>query len=353
MLRNVVLILGVAVSAFGATYTVTPIPSPSGLTVNSMVGINNSGQVTGSGNAGATTHAFIASPSGSVAMPLISGWISMIGTAINASGQVAGYGNNGSTTLPFIGTTAGSTAIPLPSGWTSAEGNAINASGQVAGSGTTEQAFIGTLSGSTVIPLPTGWVGAVGYAVNASGQVTGYGVNGTVSQAYIGTTAGSTAIPLLSGWTSMQGTAINDSGQIAGFGNNGSGNQAFVATTSGATPIPLPAGATSASASAQSINNGGTVVGGSTAGGWIWDSINGIRLLNASAPSGWNVSSALSISNSGLILAQASQNGGALQYVELTPGGTVSSTPAPSTAALLLLGASMCWMWFRWRASRT
>jgi hypothetical protein len=345
VLRTVLIQAFISTVAFAANYTVTAIPGPSGYVVDSVSGINNSGQVTGYANIGATTQAFIGSPSGSVVLPLLAGWTNMFGTGINASGQISGWGNTAASTLAFIGTASGSTALPLPAGWSSAEGNAINASGQVAGSGSAEQAFIGTVSGNTAIPLPAGWIGAVGYAVNASGQVTGYGVNGTTQQTYVGTTSGSTGIPLLAGWTFMQGTAINDSGQIAGFGNNGTTTQAFTGTTGGITLIPLPAGSTSASLAAQAINNSGTVVGGSTAGGWIWDPTNGTRLLSSVVPSGWTVGSAISISNSGLILAQASLNGGTAQFVELSPA--LTSTPAPSTLALLLVGASLCAMWLR------
>jgi hypothetical protein len=83
-----------------------------------------------------------------------------------------------------------------------------------------------------------------------------------------------------------------------------------------------------------SLNDLGVVVGGSNVGGWIWDAADGTLLLNSllAAPGanmlpGWNVTNALSISNSGLILAQASCNGGPVEYVEL------SATPGPSTCA--------------------
>ncbi len=217
MLRAGLLCLLLSTMAVASsTYTVAVIPAPSGLTIYNMVGINDSGQVAGTGSIGATRQAFIGSPSGSTAIP---GGYSYA-NGINDSGQVVGSGN----TQAFIGTVAGITLIPLPAGWTSAGGTAVNASGQVvgtggtSGSGPTSQAFIGTVSGSTAIPLPAGWSSAAGQGVNASGQVTGYGANGTASsQAYIGTISGSTAVPMLAGWSFTQGVAINDSGQIAGF----------------------------------------------------------------------------------------------------------------------------------------
>jgi hypothetical protein len=64
----------------------------------------------------------------------------------------------------------------------------------------------------------------------------------------------------------------------------------------------------------------------------------GTRLLNSLVPSGWNVTAAASISSNSLILAIASSNGGANQFVSLSPA--LPSTPAPSTLALFLIGAA-------------
>jgi hypothetical protein len=63
------------------------------------------------------------------------------------------------------------------------------------------------------------------------------------------------------------------------------------------------------------------------------------------------VTRAISISNNGLILAVASNNGGALQYVELIPAG-LPGTPAPSTLALVLIGAMFCGIWLRFARFR-
>jgi hypothetical protein len=108
--------------------------------------------------------------------------------------------------------------------------------------------------------------------------------------------------------------------------------------------------------SRQSINNSGTVVGVSDenfpdSAGWIWDATNGTRLLNNLVPTGWNVKNAISISNNGLILAQASYQGGASQNVELIPAG-LPTTPAPSTLILLLIGAMFCGIWLRFPGLR-
>jgi hypothetical protein len=344
MLLKALILFALSNGVFAATYLVAVIPPPGGFTNVSLVGINNAGQFAGTGTLGSTPQAFIESLSGSSAIPLPPGWVSAVGVAINDTGQVAGYGNNGSTNQSFIGSASGSTPIPLPPGSSFAFAQAVNNSGQVVGRGE-NMAFIGTISGSTSIPLPPGWTTSVGYAVNASGQVTGAVVNST-SQAYIGTTSVSVAIPFLPGWFFTQGEGINDLGQVAGWGNFGSVGRAFVATGTQMTAIPPPIGSTNTFVQGRSIDNQGTVIGGSSAGGWIWDATNGTRLLNNLLPAGWDAVP-ISISNNGLILAQASLNGGASQFVELSPA-PLPPTPAPSTLALFSIGAAFCLIWLRW-----
>jgi hypothetical protein len=150
-------------------------------------------------------------------------------------------------------------------------------------------------------------------------------------------------IALPPGFASIAASAINDSGQVAGDGQGAAiPLQAYIGTPAASAAIPLPPGATTATLSHGSLNNSGVIVGQSDAGGWIWDAANGTRLLNGLVPTGWNVTNGVSISNSGLILAQASYQGGASQYVELVPAG-LPGTPAPSTLVLVLIGMSCCW----------
>jgi hypothetical protein len=225
---------------------------------------------------------------------------------INNSGQVAGTGMPGNISYAFIASPSDSTRIPLPSGSTNAFGKALNDSGQVVGYAQTPnpQAFIGTTAGSSLIPLPGGWIASYGFAVNDSGQVAGYGFDGTVV-----------------------------AGELQ--------EEAFIGTTAGVTVIPLPDGATTAQVQYASLNNLGVVVGYSDAGAWIWDATDGTVLLNSlMAGPGWNVLNAISINDSGLILAAASYNGGPVVYVEL------AAIPEPGTFALagvgLLLAAFVC-----------
>lgn len=360
-MRSLIAVLCYAsIAAFGGpAYSVQVIQAPAGFNaLFTASGINNSGQTVGTGvNGSGFQQLFIGSPSLSVAIPLV-GSDTVWGEGINSAGQIAGTswqtGLLGQIFMgAFIATTSGLTGINPPAGWSAVYSEAINDSGQITGGaemlidfglGTSAvQAFIGNGSGSTVLPLPAGWTNSVGLGLNNPGQVTGYvyNVNSAVTLAFIGTASSSQALPLPPGWSSATGFAINDSAQVAGFGSNAASNQqAFIGTVSSSAVIPLPAGASSATVAGQSINNSGVVVGASNAGGWIWDSARGVRLLNALVPSGWNISNGISISNNGLILAQGSLNGGAPQYVELAPA-TPLATPAPATWMLVALGLGL------------
>jgi hypothetical protein len=86
-----------------------------------------------------------------------------------------------------------------------------------------------------------------------------------------------------------------------------------------------------------SITNFGFVVGSSDVGGWIWNPFTDTtQLLNTMVPPGWDITSALSISNNGIILAEGSLNGGRTEFVELGPQGTL-----PEPASFLLAGGGI------------
>ena len=73
------------------------------------------------------------------------------------------------------------------------------------------------------------------------------------------------------------------------------------------------------------LNNAGTIVSTAANGGaWIWDPINGIAYLNNLVPVGWSIGNAVSISNSGLILASGSYQNGPFEWLELSPAPTTA-----------------------------
>jgi hypothetical protein len=339
-MARLVLLLPLVGVALGETYDVAVIPPPIGFTSVQMSGINNSGQVAGFGVVGNTVLAFVGSPEGSAPIPLPAGYYTARGLGLNSSGQVAGWAGNPSfVTRAFIGTPSGVDLIPLPEGWTNANAYGVNDSGVAVGSGGLGVGDVGgslfrVFIGSAAVPLPLEWTTgfmpeSVGYAINNEGQIVGYVTSGTNTSMYIGTAAGVNLIHAPRGWNFVSVGGLNDSGEVAVLGANSAmvasgasavNYQGFVYTASGTLPIPIPKGATAVGFHwFNSLNNSRTVVGWSGAGAWIWSSSHGTVLLNALVPSVWNVTDVFGISDNGLILAQASFNGGVSQFVELSP----------------------------------
>jgi hypothetical protein len=308
---------------------------PNGFQLGSvaLISLNNNGQVGGYGY-DLNSHRIVplvGSTAGLIPVPLGSDCANgCFGYRINDSGQIAVQGTAG----VFIGSTStGLTSIPVPAGFTGPNDWAVNNSGQLLGwatDGAIGQDFIGTAGGSALIPFISGWTSQSMGGINNLGQVAGTMYDGATTQAFIGTPAGSTPIPLPIGWTQVTVTDVNDSGQVVGIKPNG-GDSAFIGTTAGSIPIPLPPGATAIYS--PSINNLGVVIGSSNVGGWIWDPVDGIRLLNSSAP-GWTVTSAIDINDLGQILAGASDSTGHFSTVLLTP----IPAPEPAASSLIIIG---------------
>jgi len=356
---------GLSGSAVAQTqYSVTTIKVPAGVY---LTDVNSAGQVAG-GSLGLTF--YTGDASGLKPIPLPPGWTgsSYLPVSINESGQVAGTAHQGSAWQAFIGTASGSELVALvPGGAQYAIAYAVNTSGEVTGEirgGQAFEAFIGTPAGSVAIPAPPGTVTAIGAAINASGEVAGVyfphtGLLGGLP--FVGTVASFSPFQPPSGFSAALAAGINDSGQVAGYVSNSyssGSDRAFTTTSSGSTVIPLPPTppwATPGSAGqnyfgnvffdgcrftgGHNLNNSGVVVGNWTSfssvcsppahsEGWIWDSVNGLRVLSTLVASPWNVIDAISIANSGIILAYGSCNGTGCPnsgkytgYILLTPSG--------------------------------
>lgn len=101
----VVTLCALGISNTGPIYSVYPIRTPAGWPGVNVFGINNSGQVAGSGGRGDTPRAFIGATSGSTAIPLIPGWCEMYTEdfPINDAGQVVGSATENSFCIGAAG----------------------------------------------------------------------------------------------------------------------------------------------------------------------------------------------------------------------------------------------------------
>ncbi len=274
-------------------------------------GINASGQVTGysdiANNYGYHT-AFVTSPSGTMSNLGSLGGGLRAGLSINDSGQVTGEADM----TAFITNSSGQVSIlsTLPGG-SDGRGHSINASGQVTGFSKTADdiyhAFVTNADGQ-IIDLGTlgrNNSSSMGYGINDSGQVTGQtDVVSGASHAFITNTGGQMVdLGSLDGYYESVGMGINASGQVVGYSytpsfytTNGSNYHAFV-----------------------------------TDNGFMKD----INTLLVSSATGWELTNAIGINNSGQITGAGIHNGLTHAFV-LTP---VSAVPVPS--AIWLFGSGL------------
>lgn len=216
------------------------------------LGINASGQVTGSSDIGTSNifRAFLYSTGMMTNLGTLSGGSNSAAYGINDSGQVTGYSDSatsGGNNRAFLYSTGVMTDLGTLPGGNHSEGYAINVSGQVTGisdsgtSGGKDRAFM--YRGGTMIDLGTlpGGSYSVGFGINAFGEVAGYGdssTSGVTSHAFLHAQGGgmidlNTVLPNGSGWTltTVARGGMNDAGQITGTGTNSNGaTHAFLLT---------------------------------------------------------------------------------------------------------------------------
>ncbi|HAX78748.1 MAG TPA: hypothetical protein DCY88_23680 [Cyanobacteria bacterium UBA11372] len=238
--------------------------------------------------------------------------------------------------------------------------NAINNSGQVVGS------ILRTESG-TLRPYPFLWekntgmvyLGTLGVnygsanAINDLGQVVGSSTTADgQNRAFLWEkNSGMINLGTLGGYYDSYGypidyssaTAINDYGQVVGSSTTADGqNRAFFWDNSNGMIDLGSLGGNSSDAKA--INNLGQVIGYSTTANgqnrpFFWDKSSGMSDLNdLVSPAGWIINTIAGINNAGQIVGNGLYNGQYRAFV-LTPN-TSKSVPEPSSAlAFLALGA--------------
>ena len=335
------------VSAQSPLYAVVPLAPP---TNGAWCDVNFSGQLAGEAPVGNGFSFYAGDRTASHVLALPSGWTAAnvsVPVAINDLGQVLGSAVNPSGAgQAFLATASGNMIIPIPPTWSWAAGTAVNNVGQVAGFGyngvlgTGPMAWTGNSTATSGIPIPTGSLQSEAYSINASGQSAGayyiptpnspYAAN--TNQAFTYSTAGLVTVNLPQPNQALA-VGISDAGQVAGWIQvlPDITARAFSIFNGVSTVIPLPAGTVGiksfgslvsnscgSQASLRSghiISNGGLVIGNaSTLAGsdinspantvaWLWDTVNGTRLLSSLVPAPWNIINAISISNSGMILA--------------------------------------------------
>src|ERR1700722_930489 len=323
---SVILLLGALAAA--QSYTVTNLGVLSGDVSTAGRAVSPSGQVVGDAENNLQGF-FWSAAQGLRGLPHLQGGGYSVAMGISASGLIAGYSTyneiesehavlwiNGK--IQDLGT--------LPGGddsWA----NAINASGQVVGgsnsSRTQPNAFLWSRAKGMIDlgVLPKGFYSEA-LGVNSSGQVVGMSntVGGNWHAFSWSKSTGMKDLGTLASGrnTSATANAVNDSGQIVGTSACGSSCQhAALWTSTGIQDLgTLPGSLVSV---VNGINNLGQVVGES-GDAFIWTQATGMQDLNSLIPagSGWTLTWAFAINDSGQITGQGEINGQTHAYL-LTP----------------------------------
>jgi len=369
----------VAVPAAAATtYTVIDLGDlPGGGHFSHAYGINDSGQVIGTGHVPGDPypHAFLWDNGVFTDLgDLPGGDHESAAHGINASGQVVGYSEAATANKAFLwsgGVMTDLGGLPGADDWSYA--TSINSGGQVvgqSGAAGSHRAFLWQdLNGNGVSDsgemqdlgdLPGGDDWSYATSINATGQVVGDSSVAGASHAFLWDNGAMIDLGALSGGhNSSAAMDINDGSQVVGFsGMSGTGSaRAFLwedLNGNGVSDLgemqdlgDLPGG--SDVSVAWAINEGGQVVGQSVVGGdgraFVWDSADGMIDLNTrldASGDGWTLYRAEGINDSGWIIGSG-----------LNPAGTghgflLKPVPEPATLALLALGGLALLRWRRW-----
>lgn len=323
-------VLGSASLGMGQ-YSITEIGTFGGAASNAY-GVNNLGQVVGRAqNSAGTYQAFLWAGGTLTNLGHLGGQRSEA-NAINDSGVIAGYSNDAAN-LPK-GFVYNGTLSPLGTlGGERSYGYAINASGQTAGPSQIANgdylSFVSGPGGLQSIPGISGSTFNWAFGMNDAGHVVGYSsITGTGVRAFYYN--GSSTVSY--GSTTTRAYDINNQGQITGFTSDFTGSsRAYLRQGSTMTDLGTLGGTTS---QGYAINESGVVAGeAANAAGQTRAAIfsNGVAIdLNSYlAPnSGWVLSSARGISDTGYVVGIGTLNG-------VTRAFVMAPVPEPATLAIL------------------
>jgi probable HAF family extracellular repeat protein len=322
------------------TYTLTDLGTLPGNSVSKGSALNNAGEAAGASETPTAAIATMFSGGKATSISTLKSSVSLA-TAINGTGEIVGwnsYDSNANFDPQAFIYSSGSmvninSATLFPSG-TEAEG--MNSSGEVVGtgylSGSNFHAFL--YSGGKMEDIgPSGAFQASAYAINTSGQVVGtYSLNSGASGTFLYTNGKMTMLPNPAGSGGGFGVAINDNGEIVG--------ELFTATAVGSHAAKFSRGAwidlgnyTGAQGSeATAINIEGQIVGTAIlpprykpfrAGQHVPIIFisGGLVNLNTLIPSGsgFTLTDAADINDSGQILCDATNSVGNEHAVLLSP----------------------------------
>jgi probable HAF family extracellular repeat protein len=330
MLRLATLLLATVAAACAApTYMITNLGTLPGGSSSFGNGVNNAGHATGFANTPDGPRAYYWNGSTMLPLPFVGDGSESYGNAINNANQITGYGQTSVGQRAFVWDATTNILLQL----NALDGRGINDAGHVAGYGVGLNGFAFLYDGSVVTSLGTlpGDFLSSAADINASGQIVGdsFGGGGPKAFLYDNGTLVQLAIAAPDGATAF---GINDAGQVAGSAFFPSGVVPFLWANGATTFLPILSGGSNGFGVA--LNNAGDVVGWTDLGtgprATLWRDGMALDLLSLVAdPTGWELSDAVDISDTGYVVGTGYYQGEQRAFL-LTP----TAVPEPSTWVL-------------------
>ncbi|PYK64163.1 MAG: hypothetical protein DME50_15060 [Verrucomicrobia bacterium] len=334
-----------------------------GDTFSQGFGVSRAGIAVGRSIRNDGSHAFSWTLNGGiVGLPDLAGRSYCVSNSANDSGDVVGTAATtvfGSGRLPVIWQNGVVSQLPLPVGQTLGDANSVNASGVAVGSvnaGSDQRGVIYSGGSATIITQTTadGSYFLTAFSINDSGRIVGQGIDPAHAARNVGIVYDigqnmAFDVGALPGANGALAFGVSNNDYIVGSSmfNQGSGMPFIWSDQNGIIGIPLASGTTLGQA--EGVNSSGWVVGtdgGAFAVPFLYDGTNTYRLQDLIPDnSGWDLSmntssSALGISEDGVIVGTGVHNGETHAYAMVpatptptpTPTVTPSATPTPTPA---------------------
>ena len=289
---------------------------------------------------------------GIVGLPNLSGRSHAVSNSANDNDIVVGTAATtlfGSSRLPVIWQNGAVSQLPLPPGETLGDANSVNASSVAVGSvdaGSLQRGAIYTGAGGAIITqtTSTGCFFVTAFGINDSGRVVGQGIDPQNAARNVGIVYDigqnmAFEVGALPGLNGALAFGVSNAGYVVGSSmlNQGSGLPFIWSDQGGMVAIPLASG--TSQGSARAVNSAGWVVGNDSSAfsiPFLYDGTNTYRLADLIPPgSGWDLSmntssSALGISEDGVIVGTGVHNGETHAYAMVPVGPSPTPTPTPT-----------------------
>ena len=292
---------------------------------------------------------------GLVGLPNLAGRNYAVSNSANDTGSVVGTAATtafGSGRLPVIWQNGVVSQLPLPVGETLGDANSVNASTVAVGSvngGSLQRGVIYSGGSATIITQTTsnGSYFVTAFGINDSGRIVGQGIDPTNAARNVGIVYDigqnmAFEVGALPGMNGALAFGVSNTGYVVGSSmlNQGSGLPFIWSDQGGMVAIPLATG--TSQGSARAVNSAGWVVGNDSSAfsiPFLYDGTATYRLADLIPPnSGWDLSmntssSALGISENGIIVGTGVHNGETHAYAMVPASPTPTPTPTPTATA--------------------